>query len=398
MNKYKIYISFILIFVLVIIPIKHTYCADKYDIFLKEPPQNRKIEYEEERLATEFVDKNAITFLKIANKMEKEGITDIRDFKTTDELELKVKNAYLYVYYYSEQPTFDIITFTKEPPKDRKITDGEARLATEFVNNNEKTYNDIKNRMEKEGITNIEDWKTTNELELRVKNACLYVYYYSQQSSLDISAKDSCYQFLQQKRFDFLENPPGKTVTENDYNNANDFYNYSGFKEYELEKESEILSNKRKNAKLYIDQYKKQQEEKEKEKDTYKTNISTDITDGNFIKQFSLDDKNNNNGPIEPILSLIQYVTNIVLGIIQVFSGFLMVVTIAYTGFKMILSTDADNNGGLAANLGFDDLGNSSPAGKKRLQEFMQHLMIGTVITFTSTTIARAIFNILTKF
>lgn len=75
-----------------------------------------------------------------------------------------------------------------------------------------------------------------------------------------------------------------------------------------------------------------------------------------------------------------------------------MVVTIAYTGFKMILSTDADNNGGLAANLGFDDLGNSSPAGKKRLQEFMQHLMIGTVITFTSTTIARAIFNILTKF
>ena len=302
MNKYKFYIIFILIFILVVIPINYTYCADEYD-FLSNPPTNNQT---------------------ITKKQFEYSCKYIDNHKKNFQLDTKYINAEKYLEAYTKNTEFN---FLLTPSAENSSVD-------------EKEYNKAKEFLDVENKIKARKSISDNMIKVKALNASQYINKYEKEQ-----AKKKA--------------------------------------EEEARKKAEEEARKK---------------DEEEKKETYKTNISTDITDGNFIKQFSLDDKNNNNGPIEPILSLIQYVTGIVLGIIQVFSGFLMVVTIAYTGFKMVLSADADNNGGLAANLGFDDLGNSSPAGKKRLQEFMQHLMIGTVITFTSTTIARAIFNILTKF
>lgn len=365
MNKYKIYIIFILIFILTFIPQNDVYGDNEF--LLKTPSYDHLVTREECYVAMDFSEKNLTQgYLDKWAKASEE----YKDEKTKSEIHQEM------AYYQWYKKDVDYI---------------------------KKVYNP----------------KDNNELKLL--NAQIYILkYINDQKEGEADAK-----FVEQKKFEFLSKTPNKTVTEDQYDKAKEFCDhFDKFNNVNLGDAEEqmklyytltngvtdskniinIQMNKLNNARTYVEQYEKENKEKNKKenkeknkKDEYKTNISTDITDGNFIKQFSLDDKNNNNGPIEPILSLIQYVTGIVLGIIQVFSGFLMVVTIAYTGFKMILSTDANNNGGLAANLGFDDLGNSSPAGQKRLQEFMQHLMIGTVITFTSTTIARAIFKILTK-
>jgi len=302
MNKYKIYISFILIFVLVIVPIKFKYV---YGVVVVGPQTNPNVILRDDIVYDEEKDEEG--------KKKKQ-----QKLKKLTELSNNKKYSFL----------------SSQPSETEKVTEKDAQSATEYVTEYLKIMM-VEDLFESDMYSRLVP-KETDDYYIKYNNALKYMDIYSKQKA-----------------------------------------------EEEAKKKDE-------------EDEKKKAEEDAKKK-TYKTNISTDITSGNFIKQFSLEGKKNNNGPIEPILSLIQYVTGIVLGIIQVFSGFLMVVTIAYTGFKMVLSADADNNGGLAANLGFDNLGNSSPAGKKRLQEFMQHLMIGTVITFTSTTIARAIFNILTK-
>lgn len=120
--------------------------------------------------------------------------------------------------------------------------------------------------------------------------------------------------------------------------------------------------------------------------------IDTDITSENFIKSMNPNKKPSDavNAISEPITNSIVTITNGVLGVIQVIGALLTVVSIAIYGFHVLLSA----NGSLARDLGFRG---TNPNNSRRWMEFGRHLLIGSVLMFSSATLVRFIFNIFTQ-
>ena len=192
------------------------------------------------------------------------------------------------------------------------------------------------------------------------------------------------------------------------------------------EKDSKSLSNEEKdiikkfnNALEYHNKYEKQKKAKKQTqietlivaKDLMDTGVETITNEKEDTSKYSITSQSfmNNWNPVnsnqgafveegtKPITNLIVFIVNKVLGLIQIFSGILMVLCITYTGFNMILSIKSD----VASDIGLNFVsmgGEKSPTLKKRVLDNIRRLLIGSILTFSSTTLVKIAFSLFTSF
>ena len=126
----------------------------------------------------------------------------------------------------------------------------------------------------------------------------------------------------------------------------------------------------------------------------YASNISTDITSNDFVEQFDPNQPNQSKTVTaiqNPIISTIIQIANPILSIIQIIGALLSVVSVAFFGFSLIVSVNPE----LMSDIGVDfGMGDKSPDAKKKMLNFGRHMLIGSVLLFSSVSVVKIVFKI----
>lgn len=124
--------------------------------------------------------------------------------------------------------------------------------------------------------------------------------------------------------------------------------------------------------------------------------VNTNITSNEFIEEFNPNKEVDGTGNdlsqslSSPIMNAIVAITNPILGALQIIGGFVAVLSIAFFGFKQVFSADPR----WGKELGFDTRYHQT---RLELEALARVLIIGSVILFSSATLVRIVFKILTE-
>lgn len=218
MSKYNIFISFIVMFILVIIPIDYTYCANKEN--LTEYPflwnfTTEKVTITQKENAEKYI-KNYDEVYKGLKKRNKETYTDIEK-----EVVTKYENALKYIDMYNDK--YDFLKITPATEVNLKaflafgtsagiptVSEYQKDTANEYINANKEKY-------EKEKASKP---LKKSDLMKKYENAGMYIQIYDKQKELkekkavedakNAEIEKKLTDLSNQKQYSFLKNAPSE--------------------------------------------------------------------------------------------------------------------------------------------------------------------------------------------